>query len=273
MPTTEPKITLRVHNAELLPTATVLAKQLSLPYYLAAAPELKLYEYCVDVCSSSLSPNYQLGISLNNHPQKPLFIDFTAGKSAYRREHGGGRQQSIARAVGIKPHTQLDILDVTAGLGQDAFVLASLGCKVRLLERSPLIAALLGNALQRATAHPDTRLIAEHMTLIAQDAISYLSESEKSQAPDVIYVDPMYPHRSKSALVKKSMRLLRGIVGNDEDSERVLEAALKFAQKRVVVKRPKGAPTLGQRAPSHRIEDQGTRFDVYMIHHPDLIDQ
>ena len=80
-------------------------------------------------------------------------------------------------------------------------------------------------------------------------------------------MDPMYPHRRKSALNSKEMRMLRIIAGDDDDSPALLEAALKVAGNRVVVKRPKGAPGIGQRPPTHEILMRNSRFDVYLCRH------
>ena len=90
-----------------------------------------------------------------NPNDKPLSIDFLSNKANYRRQHGGGHKQLIAKAVGIKPHKNLHIIDATAGLGEDAFVLACLGCQMTLLERSPYLAALLADAIERGIAAAD----------------------------------------------------------------------------------------------------------------------
>ena len=80
-------------------------------------------------------------------------------------------------------------------------------------------------------------------------------------------MDPMYPHRRKSALNSQAMRLLRGIAGDDDDCPSLLEQALAVATNRVVVKRPKGAPTIDGRSPSHEILMKNSRFDVYLRIH------
>jgi len=87
----------------------------------------------------------------------------------------------------------------------------------------------------------------------------------EDQRPEVVFLDPMYPHRQKSALVKKEMRLLRQLVGDDEDASDLLVTALARARRRVVVKRPRLAPTLTGPAPGFQIIAPNTRFDVYPI--------
>lgn len=130
------------------------------------------------------------------------------------------------------------MVDATAGLGQDAFVLASLGCRVTLFERNPVIHALLADGLARAAMNVDCAAIVERMRLLEGSSIEWLAQSE-IEAADVVYLDPMFPHRDKSALVKKEMQVFRTIVGDDEDSGQLLASALEHARYRVVVKRPR----------------------------------
>ena len=191
----------------------------------------------------------------------PVYADFTAGRAAHRRLHGGGRAQPLARAVGLRGTAPLRVTDATAGLGQDAFVLASLGAEVTLLERSPVVGALLADALRRARADPEVADIAARMTLQVGEAAALL---ETLPPPDVVYLDPMYPHRTKSALPKKEMRLFRLLVGPDDDAAGLLAAARAVASRRVVVKRPAGAPFLGDVRPDGRLESKNTRYDLYL---------
>lgn len=196
------------------------------------------------------------------HGPGPVFVDFLSDTMAYRLRHGGSGNEAIARAIGLKK-TKPAVLDGTAGLGKDAFILASLGCRILLLERSPVIAALLADGLSRAAEDPKFAQIIERMTLIQMECMDF-SPLSPDQRPDVVYLDPMYPHRSKSSLVKKEMRFLRAIVGNDPDSGDLLAWGLSLATKRVVVKRPKNAGHLGP-VPSLIIKGKKNRFDVYLI--------
>ena len=194
----------------------------------------------------------------------PILIDFEEGKNAHRRQYGGGRGQPLAKAIGLKKAANPSVIDATAGFGRDAFVLANLGCKVTLIERSPLIATLLDDALQRASDNPDIADVITRMSLINTDATTYLNTLEQALYPDVIYMDPMYPSRDKSALVKKDMRLLHQLAGPDTDSEQLLTTARTTALKRVVVKRPKSAPFVGNQKPTTSLESKNTRYDVYI---------
>lgn len=191
--------------------------------------------------------------------------EFIGGKAGYRREHGGGNGQLIARAVGLgKVRSSLRVIDATAGLGQDAFVLASLGCSMTLFERSALIHAVLSDGLARASLNEQCSPIVGRMQLEAADSLEWL-RSAGSGSADVIYLDPMFPHRGKSALVKKEMRVFRQLVGGDRDAPALLEAALEVARYRVVVKRPRKADSLEGPPVTTRVEGKSSRYDVYSL--------
>ena len=116
----------------------------------------------------------------------------------------------------------------TAGLGRDAFVLAGLGCKVIMVERHPVVAALLEDGLRRA--YDDSEIgewMRERMSLFHGSSIDKLADAVKSTGTeiDVVYLDPMYPHREKSALVKKEMRVFQTLVGADLDADGLLKPA------------------------------------------------
>lgn len=195
----------------------------------------------------------------------PVYADF-AGQSPTIGK--GGRRQPIARAVGLadgKP----SVVDATAGLGRDAFLLASLGCRVTAIERSQVVAALLRDGLRRASAVPVLEeIVSDRLQLITGDARDVLTGMQGNDAPDVVYLDPMFPiNRKASALVKKEMRLFRKLVGDDGDAGELLNVARKTARHRVVVKRMLRAPPLGSE-PSITYKGKITRYDVYLTHRP-----
>lgn len=192
----------------------------------------------------------------------PVRVDFVEGQAAHRRQFGGGNGQMIAKAVGIAQGVRPVVLDATAGLGKDAFVLASLGCHMTLIERQPLVAALLEDGLARARADEQVGPIVARMRLLTGNAIECMRNWE-GEPPQVIYLDPMFPHRDKSALVKKEMRVFRPLVGDDLDAPALLEAALALATHRVVVKRPRKAPVIDGPKPSHGLEGKSSRYDIY----------
>ncbi len=191
---------------------------------------------------------------------KPITVDFLSGKVRHRYLFGGGQGQLIARAVGVKKLKLPTVLDLTAGLGQDAFVLAALGCHVTMLERCDFIAKLLDDGLKRLSAHPD--FASFPLKLIQADSREYLRQLDES--PDVIYLDPMYPDTGNTALNKKEMRVLRELVGDDVDAQEVFELALTKAKKRVVVKRPRKGQYLTARKPDIEFLGKSSRFDVYL---------
>jgi len=196
----------------------------------------------------------------------PIMVSFTTSSMTYRLKHGGGRRQALARAVGLKKGWQPTVIDATAGLGRDGFILASLGCHVHMLERSPILAALLDDALQRAERSEQTAaIIKKRLQFTQTDSIDFLQRLQQQDYPDIIYLDPMYPERRKNSLVKKEMRILRGLAGDDQDAGKLLTVALGCVRNRVVVKRPRLAPCLSSMAPTHQITGKTSRFDVYLI--------
>lgn len=195
----------------------------------------------------------------------PVRVDFVEGALAHRRQYGGGTGQMVARAAGLRGSLRPSVLDATAGLGRDAFVLAALGCQVIMIERQPVIAALLADGLERARlAGGETAEIASRMRLIQADAIMAMGHWNEP-VPQVIHLDPMFPHRDKSALVKKEMRVFRPLAGDDLDAPALLSAALGLASHRVVVKRPRKAPAILGQAPSAQLSGQSSRYDIYGI--------
>lgn len=195
----------------------------------------------------------------------PVSIDFTDKESTHRRKHGGGKSQPVAKAVGLGKGHVPTVIDATAGLGGDSFVLACLGCQVTMIERSPVLAALLADGLARAAEDPAIgTLVRERLRLVHGNSTELLA-ADPALTADVIYLDPMYPHRQKNSLVKKEMRLLRLLLGDDTDSAALLAAALSRAKRRVVVKRPRLAPAIDGVSPSFAYSGKSSRFDVYLV--------
>jgi 16S rRNA (guanine1516-N2)-methyltransferase len=192
----------------------------------------------------------------------PLIVDFVGGAVGHRRRFGGGRGQALPRAAGFVRGEAPSVVDATAGLGRDAFLLASLGAEVTLIERSPAVHALLAEGMQRAKAADEEHAaIIGRMTLLFGDARELLP----GMTPDVVLIDPMHPAREKSALVKQEMRLLREMVGDDGDAAQLLVVALGVARRRVVLKWPLRAEPMAGARPSHSILGKSTRYDVFMI--------
>jgi 16S rRNA (guanine1516-N2)-methyltransferase len=195
----------------------------------------------------------------------PIQVEFAAGAMGHRRRFGGGRGQALARAVGMKPGFNPTVWDATAGLGRDGFVLASLGCRVTLCERSRVLAAMLADGLQRAALHSELRdWFDQRIQLVHADARQALRSLDTEKRPDVVYLDPMYPAGKDHVLVKKEIRALQQILGPDLDSQELLDVARQTAGRRVVVKRPRRAGWLHRLKPDTCIESKKTRYDVYV---------
>ncbi|MFO7546051.1 MAG: class I SAM-dependent methyltransferase [Trueperaceae bacterium] len=169
----------------------------------------------------------------------------------------------LGRAVGRESRT---VVDATAGLGRDGVHLAAIGKEVTLVERVPLVAALVEDALARASgAGGDASAVVARLRLVNADARAYLNALVTSggERPDAVLLDPMYPERGKTALPGKGMALFRDLVGDDEDAPELLAVALRVAVRRVVVKRPVAAPRLAGPAPVGAVRGRTTRFDIY----------
>lgn len=184
---------------------------------------------------------------------KPIFVDFSRAGRLTRRD-------PLARAIGAKNQT---VIDVTAGLGQDSFLLASLGYRVTALERSLVVAALLEDGLARALGDAAVaKRMGDRLNILIGDAREALPKLAQA---DVVYLDPMFPpKRKKSAAVRKEMRFLRMLVGEDEDAAELLAIARRHAKDRVVVKRPDDAPPLAE--PTMSYPGKLVRYDVYRSH-------
>lgn len=204
-------------------------------------------------------------------PPVEISIDFCAGRNRHRQLFGGGLGQPLARAVNIRKLRQTDyvICDATGGFGSDALVFASLGCQVVLLERSQIVFELLSDAIARGLSDTDTAEIAERMSVYHADSTHLPANWPGSTLPHTVYLDPMYPHRSgKTGHARKGMQTLKRLLDTDTQSrelndERLLNAALKSATHRVVVKRPKGALPIKGPVPVGSIKSANTRYDIY----------
>jgi len=236
---------------EMLSTAQTLAEHLQLP--LSTTPESARFLLL-------LTPDY-LGLQQTGSLAHPLYVDFLSKKMRYRQQQASLRREALARALGLKNNTHPRIIDATAGLARDSFILASLGFEVTLLERSPIIYELLKNGIERAKQDTDMAAIISKLSLVQTNAIDWLKNSPPA---DMIYLDPMFPERKKSAQVKKEMTLFQEVIGEDTDSDELLKTALRCTKQRVAVKRPLHAQPLANLSPNFSIKGRSSRFDVYI---------
>jgi len=247
-------LNLFVLNPSAEPDLTQLAVNLDVPLVNSVEPGGKLY-------LSRENGNLSLS-QCDERDDFSILVDFSSGETSHRLKQGHGKNQPLAKAIGLNKNSSPTVVDATAGLGRDSFVLASLGCKVIMLERSPVVAALLDDGLQRGKTDEHINCYMQNIQLHNVDAVDFLNRCE--QSIDVVYLDPMFPERKKSAKVKKQMQILQRLLGHQQDDPNLLDAALACAIKRVVVKRPKGAEPYCDRLPTHTIESKKMRYDVYM---------
>lgn len=173
-----------------------------------------------------------------------------------RRLRGARRDDPLARAIGLpKRHDGATVVDATAGLARDAMVLAQLGCRVVALERIPALAMLVANALQGSP-------MADRLRLERTEAEPWLRALAPGDAPDVVYLDPMFDEPG-SAQVKKDMQACRALAGPADDAAHLLQTARQVARQRVVVKRHPHLPPLAPDV-SFRVDGNRVRFDVYV---------
>jgi 16S rRNA (guanine1516-N2)-methyltransferase len=190
--------------------------------------------------------------------QGTIVVDGMQGTLGFRRHPGRLLHEPLIKAVGDNKNYQPSVIDATAGWGTDAFLLASFGCRMTLIEADPLIAVLLADGLRRWQEG--------HMDLMLGQAIDIIPALAKADFPDVIYLDPMFPIRQKTALVKKNMAFLQQWLGEVADLNAetlLLDTARRHAKKRVVVKRPQSATYLAGIKPSGAVSTRHHRYDIY----------
>jgi 16S rRNA (guanine1516-N2)-methyltransferase len=239
-------------DPSLAAEADLVADTLALARHVQPQPGTELYLI--------ISPDGP-GLQLTAPASGVVRVDFTQGRLAHRRRFGGG--ESLARACAINPSAQTRVIDATGGLARDAFILASVGARVTLIEQSPVLCHLIQAAIEHALCKPETADIAARMRLHQADARAALQALSAAEQPDTVYLDPMYPVRQKSARVKKDMQVLHQLIGPDMDGVGLLQSALLAARKRVVVKRPAKAEPLAKTRLIGAVRSGSTRFDLY----------
>lgn len=251
----------------LLATARRLASELDLPLTTAADPTP------ARAVLLAVVPG-RLELRLPDDPGRPVWIDLT--KLDTSSPAGRSRRQPLIRALGLKraAHPAPTVIDATAGWGEDSWLMAARGCRVLAVERHGVVLAMLRDALARAaTTKP---AVAQRITPLAADAADLLRRlaapgdthelpppAAPWSAPDIVYLDPMYPTRGRKTAERKPLKLLRQLAGDDPDAADLLAAAQRVARRRVVVKRPLHAPPLGG-IPHHAHRGKALRYDVYL---------
>ena len=169
-------------------------------------------------------------------------------------------RELLVRAARVRGAEAPTAVDATAGLGEDSLLLAAAGFAVTMFEQDPVIAALLRDALERAANEPQLASVVARMTLIEGDSVAGLRELGFS--PDVVFLDPMFPERTKSAAVKKKFQLLHHLERPCDNEDELLSGALAARPRKIVIKRPPKGPWLAGVKPSHSLAGKAVRYDV-----------
>ena len=187
-----------------------------------------------------------------------LRADFSALLPRLRPDRLG--RELLVRAARVRGVEAPTAVDATAGLGEDSLLLAAAGFTVTMFEKDPVIAALLRDALERAAANPELAPVAARMTLVEGDSVAGLRDLGFS--PDVVFLDPMFPERTKSAAVKKKFQLLHHLERPCDNEAELLGAALTAHPRKVVIKRPPRGPLLAGAKLSYQVAGKAVRYDV-----------
>lgn len=196
-----------------------------------------------------------------------ILVNFIQDKIHYQRKSHRGKNELLAKALGIKLGFT-KVLDLTAGLAQDAIFIRRLGFHVEACERNPWIYLMLAMAHKKALENQEHLDFFSNIRFHFCEGKFLLSSLEKDFDKTVVYIDPMYPEKypqkKKNALPKKEMQIFRDLIGDDLDSEELLELTLKQGYRRVVVKRPLKAPPCLKLKPQHSFEGKAVRYDLYL---------
>ncbi len=209
-----------------------------------------------------LTPDHLELIAFEKDNKKPssLRVDFTTFKNLHRVKNP--HKELLIRAIKIRKKIPATVVDATGGLGRDAFLLAAAGCRVDIFERNCFIGALLADGLRRAALHPQTARVCNRIRLHIQNTVRHIGEL--STPPEVVYLDPMFPERDKSAKVKQNLRTLRYIEGDQGEEQELLAAVWTIKPRKIVVKRPLKSPPLCELPPTYTIKGKAVRFDIYI---------
>lgn len=209
-----------------------------------------------EVCTTSLQRD-ERGLALVGGGME-LRGDFSQLLPRIRKDRLAG--ELLVRAAKVRGCAEPWAIDATAGLGEDSFLLAAAGFRVSMYESDPTIAALVRDALARAQADPKLADIARRMELFEEDSIEAMAHL--GDTPDVIYLDPMFPERRKSAAVKKKFQLIHHLEAPCQNEGALLAAAISASPRKVIVKRHAKGPHLAGVKPSHSLAGKAVRYDV-----------
>lgn len=192
--------------------------------------------------------------------QNTLRGDYT--RMLRRVANGKIQTELLVRAARMKGKDEPTVFDATAGLGEDSFILAAAGFHVTLCEKNQVIFELLRDSIERAEQDSLLFPVAERMTIINGDSVEIMKSLPAP--PDVILLDPMFPERQKSALVKKKLQMIQKLEAPCDDESTLLLAAAAADPKKLIVKRPPRGPFLGNVKPDYSITGKAVRFDCFV---------
>lgn len=240
------KIKMSDENASVWPLYLQDAVARQKDFSLVVEPEHKLCDLCDYLY-------FREGI-LHFHSSElgEMSFDFHELMSYHQSQNYALSKEPLAKALGIRGISEKRVIwDTTCGTGKDSLLISIFGAKLTSFERHPAVYLLLKDALRRFP-------VDFHLEFGDARALSHTIR------PEVIYYDPMYPAKKKSALPRKEMRIFKDMVGDDPDSSEFLTWALNTATERVVVKRPLEAQAIKEK-PTASYTGKSTRYDMYKI--------
>ena len=237
-------------NSTLYETGRNAADRISAPF-ITDLSEIKTDDVVLKVSEN--------GVSLNNGKME-IMGDFKAMFSRIRNNNLNGELLVRAAKINGRSPSELRVTDATAGLGEDSFLLAAAGYNVTMYERDPVIYLMLEDALRRGSGIPEISHIISRMKCVEGDSLKAFPGSDEH--PDIIYLDPMFPARQKSGLVKKKFQLLHYLEAPCADEKEMMEAALSAEPMKIIIKRPLKAASLAGIRPSYSLTGKSIRFDV-----------
>ncbi|MDO4589984.1 MAG: class I SAM-dependent methyltransferase [Slackia sp.] len=188
------------------------------------------------------------------------------GPLAPRIKEQALHRELLVRAARIKGVAEPRGLDATAGLGCDSLLLAAAGFDMTLYERNPVACALLEDALRKAADDARFAHAARRMRAVHGDSIEALKRCRGTF--DLVYLDPMFPKKRKSAATNKKFQLIHRIEAPCADEERLLQAAFEAKPRRIVVKRSVKGPYLAGVKPHYSIAGKAVRYDCFSFARP-----
>ncbi|SEA15167.1 16S rRNA (guanine1516-N2)-methyltransferase [Oribacterium sp. KHPX15] len=270
----ETKMMIYSESGTFLDTARMLSERLRVPYTIDKS-ELEAF---ISEAGTGI-PSVPDDDSEKSSKEKPLYLkldetglsltdgtlslrgDFTANASRLKKSNL--ERELLVKCAKLKDldHTPV-IIDATAGMGEDSLLLAASGFNVILYEYDPVIASLLEDTLRRAAMDPFLKEIVSRMELHIESSIEAMKNLEHS--PDVVLLDPMFPARTKSALVKKKFQLLQQLERPCSDENELFNAALQAKPRKIVIKRPLKGPFLAGIKPDYSLSGKAIRYDCIL---------